>query len=228
MRLFHVILGELRLLYKYGIVLLYFIFTIIYICIISLLPESVKQVTTIILIFFDPAAMGLFFMGAIILFEKNQRVESSLAVSPIHIIEYIIGKVIPFLLIGSLVALIIAIFASLSKIWLIIIGVFLSSILFSLCGMIVACNITSLNKFMIATIPFEIFLCVPSALYLFEVIKSDIWILHPGIAAIRIISGNSDYWFFAILSMLIWIIPIYIVCKKAVIKSFSRMEGIKL
>ena len=42
----------------------------------------------------DPAAMGLFFMGAVILPEKSQRVTSFFAVSPLKAWEYVGAKVL--------------------------------------------------------------------------------------------------------------------------------------
>ncbi|MFR1297115.1 MAG: hypothetical protein ACLSBH_17740 [Coprobacillus cateniformis] len=50
-----------------------------------ILPETWQETVASLMIYSDPAAMGLFFMGAIVLFEKSQRVLNSLAVSPIHI-----------------------------------------------------------------------------------------------------------------------------------------------
>jgi hypothetical protein len=45
--------------------------------------------------FFRPAAMGLYFMGAIVLFEKGERVLDSLAVSPAGAGMYALSKLCP-------------------------------------------------------------------------------------------------------------------------------------
>lgn len=228
MRLINLVLSEFRLLYKYGIVFLYGIFTIIYIALLTVIPNSAKSIVASILIFTDPAAMGLFFMGAMVLFEKSQRVESSLGVSPLKTSEYIVAKVIPFMTIGTLVGLALRLSANCSNIVLSLIGVALSSVMFSLCGLLVGTSIRSLNGFMIATVPFEIVICAPAILYIFKILKSDWWIAHPGIAAIRIISGDSNLWYLSLGSMILWLIPIYFVCKKLVNKSFSTMGGAKI
>lgn len=228
MRLINLVLSEFRLLYKYGIVFLYVIFTIIYIALLSVIPNAAKQIVASILIFTDPATMGLFFMGAMVLFEKSQRVESSIGVSPVKTSEYIIAKVVPFMTIGTLVGLVLRLSANCSNIVLSLIGVALSSVLFSLCGLLVSTRIQSLNSFMIATIPFEIVICVPAVLYFLKMIKNDWWIAHPGIAAIRLISGNSNLWYLSFCSMIMWMLLIYFVCKKLVRKSFSTMGGAKI
>lgn len=76
------------------------------------------------MIYSDPAAMGLFFMGAIVLLEKSQRVLNSLAVSPVKVSEYILSKVISLGVISSIVAMFIAITLNLDNIIISTIGTF--------------------------------------------------------------------------------------------------------
>lgn len=94
--------------------------------------------------------------------------------------------------------------------------------------MSVAANIKSLNGFMIATVPFEVVLCLPPILYLFGVINSDLWLIHPGVAAISLIMGKSELWYLAVLGVVVWISPAFLMCKKSVKKSFASMGGAKL
>lgn len=53
--------------------------------------------------------MGLFFMGAIVLLEKSQRVNCALAVSPARDCEYMLAKLFSLAVIGLLVGGILAI-----------------------------------------------------------------------------------------------------------------------
>ncbi len=194
----------------------------------TLIPNNAKQIVASILIFTDPAAMGLFFMGAIVLFEKSQRVESSLGVSPIKVSEYILAKVTPFMIIGTFVGFVLCLCANSSNIILSLLSVALSSILFSLCGLWVGVHIRSLNSFMIATIPFEIVICIPALLYILGIINNDWWIIHPGVAAIRLIGSQFDLWYLSVSSIMLWIVPVYYLCKKSVQRSFSTMGGAKI
>ncbi|MEG0892159.1 MAG: ABC transporter permease [Oscillospiraceae bacterium] len=228
MRLRALICGEARLLYKYGIIQLYCIFTAIYLCLLAAIPSSAKEATAAVLVFTDPAAMGLFFMGAMVLFEKSQRIESSLAVAPIKISEYIFGKVLPLMVVGIMVGAVLCFFAGIKNTVLALLGVALSSVLFSLCGLMVGSNIKTLSGFMIATVPFEIFICVPALLFLFGVLKSELWLLHPGVPAIRLICGDTNHWYLSAMSLMLWIVPAYLLCKKAVVRSFCAMGGVKL
>lgn len=228
MRVKNLIAGEIRFLLKYGIIPLYGIFTALYLCILGAIPLAGREITAIILVYTDPAAMGLFFMGAVVLFEKSQRVESSLAVSPVTYGEYILAKVIPLMMIGVLVGILLCLFAGIRNIPLCTLGVALASVLFSLCGLFVASGISTLNGFIIAVIPFEIFLCVPAVLYLFDELHSGWWVLHPGIAAIKLICGETDMCLWSIIVILIWIGMAGILCRRAVRKSFCTMGGTKL
>ena len=219
------ILGEFQFLWKYGIIALYMIFTIVYICIIALMPDQARTTVATILIFTDPAAMGLFFMGAVVLFEKSQRVNSALGVAPITVSEYIIAKVTPMLLLAIVVSIILSSFAGGTNLILIPIGVAMASILLSLCGLMVGANIKSINSFIIVTVPFEIVISLPAILYLFEVLKSDWWRLLPGVAAIRLMDNPTRGVFLDILCLVAWILITFFYCKKMVTKALMTMGG---
>lgn len=228
MRLFHLISNEFRFLLKYGIIFIYSIFTIFYLCLLAIIPESARQITAVILVFTDPAAMGLFFMGAVVLLEKSQRVSNSIAVSPVRTNEYIIAKVIAFMITGCIVGIILCLFGGLKDLLLITFGIAFSSALFSLVSLIVASKVETLNGFMIATIPFEITICLPPLLYLFEVITSPLWILHPGVAAIKIINCEKDFLLFDILSITVWVVIVFAISRISVKKSFAKLGGVSL
>lgn len=98
MRLRGLFLWDIRFQAKYGFYFLYAVLTVIYTIIILAVPENWREKTATVLIFSDPAAMGLFFMGAIILLEKSQHTPCAFAVSPVRPAEYIILKLDHWLL----------------------------------------------------------------------------------------------------------------------------------
>lgn len=224
MRILRLLLGELRFLLRYGIVFLYIGFTLVYLCVLSIIPSEYRDETAIIMIFTDPAAMGLFFMGAIMLLEKSQRIESSISVSPVKISSYIFAKVIAIMFISILVALILGIYANLD-LPLLLLGVAGASIMFSLCGIIIGANTKSLNSFMILSIPFEIILFGPPILFYFDVLNSPLWLMHPGVSAICLIDSQTSYVILALLVIAIWINIFFYFARKAVKKSFITMGG---
>ncbi len=111
MRLKKLFLLDMRFQAKYGFYFLYAVLTVIYIAVFFSLPENWKEKAAAILIFSDPASMGLFFMGAIVLLEKSQHTTCALAVSPVHATEYVIAKVSSLSAISLVVAAILALAA---------------------------------------------------------------------------------------------------------------------
>lgn len=183
--------GDIRFQFKYGFYLLYLLFTVIYVSLLHLLPGAWKEPAAVLMIFSDPAAMGLYFMGAIVLFEKSERVLSSLAVSPIKPTEYVAAKLLSIALIAVLVALGIGLGGGvLSAPFSFVTGVFLGSCLFSSVGIILAANIASLNQFIVATIPAELVMNLPALVYLFG--WRPAWLLvHPGVCMIELLENGA-------------------------------------
>lgn len=227
MRLKHAVFGDIRFQWKYGFYLIYAVLCVIYIAILNSLPLSVKPQVTAILIFSDPAAMGLFFMGAIILLEKSQRVLNAVAVSPLRYSEYIYSKVLSLALISLLVAAAIGLAAGVHNLPFVLLGTLFSSIVFSLLGIIAATKIESLNQFMVVSVGIEIVCFIPPIL---AVIRPDwsILSLFPFDAAMRLIYGSSSNRLLDIMINLLLIAILYVISYKQVTKMFGRVGGVKL
>ena len=108
MRFKNLLFGDMKFQRKYGFYLLYGILTAFYVVLLFCMPQSWKENAAALLNYSDPAAMGLFFMGAIILLEKSQRVISFFAVSPIRVGEYVCSKVLSLSMIALFVAAVLA------------------------------------------------------------------------------------------------------------------------
>lgn len=93
MRLRSLFLFDMRFQAKYGFYFLYAVLTVIYIVALFAIPDNWREKAAAIFIFSDPAAMGLFFMGATVLLEKTQHTPCTVAVSPVRAVEYIFAKV---------------------------------------------------------------------------------------------------------------------------------------
>ncbi|NYB75170.1 ABC transporter permease [Sedimentibacter hydroxybenzoicus DSM 7310] len=226
MRLINLIYGDCRFQFKYGFYFIYSIFTIMYVTIVLFLPLEWREKAAAVLIFSDPSAMGLFFMGAIVLFEKSERVLSTIAVSPVRADEYIISKVVSLGIISAISGASIALSADAQNMLIVITGVIAGSALFTLIGLIVAVNINSLNQFVTAAVPIEIIIFTPPILYLFGY-DNKFMLLHPGCVIISMISGSSDYILFLPI-FIIWFLFLYKMARINVIKMFQNLGGIKL
>lgn len=227
MRARALIFGDIRFQFRYGFYFIYAIFTLLYIGLLHALPDAWRGDAALIMIFTDPAAMGLFFMGAIVLFEKNERVLDSLAVSPVSAAEYTLSKLVSIGVISTLVAVIIGAAAgAIGSVPLFLLSVFLCSCLFSSLSLMAACKVKTLNQFLIAVVPFEVLTVVPAVLWMFW-LKSDVWLLHPGAAMLMLCSGRGSAPL-ALLSLLAWTVGLGFLAVKTVRKMLQSVGGIKL
>lgn len=227
MRVKNAVIGDIHFQWKYGFYFIYAVLCIIYIAILNSLPMGVKPQVTAILIFSDPAAMGLFFMGAIILMEKSQRVLNAVAVSPLKYMDYILSKVLSLALISILVATVIALAVGVENLLFVLLGTLFSSIVFTLLGIIAATKIESLNQFILVSVLIEIICFVPPIL---AIIRSD-WSfleLSPFDASMRLIYGSSNSILLDIAINILLIIILFMICHKQVKKMFERVGGVKL
>ena len=150
MRIKNLLLGDMRFQIKYGFYALYVFITIVYIGVISMLPAVWRTKAVVLTLFSDPAALGIFFIGAIILFEKSERVLNYLCVSPVKVNEYVLSKLLSLSVISTVVGLTISIAcAPATNLVLLCTGLFLGSCFFTLLGIIVASKISTLNQFLV-------------------------------------------------------------------------------
>lgn len=227
MRVWQLTAGDVRFQWKYGFYALYAIFTALYLLVLSALPEAARRTAATIMIYTDPAAMGLFFMGAIVLLEKSQRVNDALGVSPATAWEYMAAKLLSLALIGVLVGAVIGIAGGAASLPLCLCATALSSLLCSACGMIAAQRSRSLNQFILFAVPFELLLCVPPLLLLFGV-ESRWLMLHPGAAAVWLIYGDAPNIPLCFLSLAFWCLAALWFCNKSVKRFFVSSKGAAL
>ena len=193
-RLLALLRGDVRFQFKYGIHGLYLLFSLLYIGILSALPQPWREKAAMVMIFTDPAAMGLFFMGAIVLFEKSERVLDSIAVSPVKAREYVLSKLFSIGLTSTAVGLAIGIAGqAVQRPFFFIAGVFHCSCLFSAIALILARRVVSINGFMLVTVPAEILIVLPALLWLFWG-QQDWLLFHPGVSMMVLCLGRGPLW----------------------------------
>ena len=226
MRLKKLFLLDMRFQAKYGFYFLYAVLTVIYIAVLFALPENWKEKAAVILIFSDPASMGLFFMGAIVLLEKSQHTTCALAVSPVHATEYVIAKVSSLSAISLVVAAILALAADADNLRIVLFGTFISNVIFTLFGIIVATKIASLNQFILWTVPIEAVCFVPAILRLYKITPA--WCgYYPVNVCMDMVLGHSPsaigFW-----GVVATTVILFVLSRFCVLKMWDSMGGVKL
>lgn len=232
MRIIKSIINDIKFQFKYGFYLVYLIITMVYLGIVFALPPSLRQTASAVITFSDPAALGLFFMGAIVLFEKSERVLNSLFISPLTIDEYIFSKVFSLGLISTLVGVLMAVLTNYksNNMFSLIIGLMLGSMLFSLAGLVIATRVNSLNGFMVGIIPIGTFISMPPFLIFFG-FHHKLLSLHPGVIILEYILygvGIGKMSFLGIPLLLFWIGIFWVLARVNLKKTIVTLGGIKL
>jgi len=227
MRTKALLIGDIRFQFKYGFYFLYLIFTIFYISLLYALPAAWRERAAVLMIFTDPASMGLYFMGAIVLFEKGQRVLDSIAISPVKPLEYVVSKLISIALISTSVGLLIGCGGGVVlNPFFFVLGVFLGSCLFSAVGLMLAANIATLNQFIVATIPAELIINVPAIAW-FLGWKPGWLIAHPGVCILELCQ-NGDRALPAAFILLFWAALSVLIARRVIAKSLRSLGGVRL
>lgn len=169
MRVLYLIIADIKFQWKYGFYFIYFILSLLYLFLLLSIPPQWIEMIRVLLIFTDPAALGLFMMGAIVLLEKSQRVHNALAISPITVSEYVLSKIISIAFISTLVAMFLGIGSEASHLFNIFLSTILTSTIFTLLALLIAIRITSLNQFILYVIPIEFICLTPAFLYFFKI-----------------------------------------------------------
>ncbi|MFK2341796.1 ABC transporter [Bacteroides fragilis] len=207
MKLKSLILGDIRQQYKYGFMPIYVIYTSVYYSI-AHSSYAVERTMYNYPYISDPVLIGLMFMGAIILFEKSEKVMQALAVSCISIHAYILSKVISIGLISLLSGVLIALFSDMEYSYIhLAVGIMLGSALFTLVGISLSAFISTMNNFMLIMVPTLIISVAPISVYTMGY-KSGAMLLHPSISLIELMSGNISV--ISLIAISIWCIAMYI------------------
>lgn len=227
MRLERLVCGDIHFQWKYGFYFIYFILTVLYVCGIAALPEHWKTDIASIMIYSDPAAMGLFFMGAIVLLEKSQKVLNAMVVSPVKVSEYILSKTVALIAISTVIALILGFVSGSNHLPGIAVGTALTSAIFTMLGIIAATKISNLNQFLIVIMPLEIVCFVPPIVGLF-VNLPDVFRFFPFTACMNLITGKSMLLSFDMVLVIATLIILYIIARHTVEHMWRSLGGVKL
>lgn len=212
--------SDMKFQFKYGFYYLYAFLSVLYIMIVQVMAKDFKDITAQILVFTDPATIGIFFMGAIVLLEKSQRIFPSLLVSPIEFKDYLFGKVMSFAFISVISAAAILYFSPAGITAVSIITIALGSVFFSILGMIAALNSRSMNDYLLISTLFEIIFCLPGVLYIFSVAKKYLF-FTPGAVIVDGMKNNP----LSIIYMVIWDTLLILVTYKYMNKKYRKMGG---
>lgn len=177
MRIITILKQDLRFQFRHRFYHAYLIISLIYIALLLNLPGDLRTFIAGIIIFSDPSMLGFLFISAIILLEKEDNILESLFVTPLKLDEYIAAKLISLGLISLMSSLFIVIVSIQSKVnyFLLISGIILAALTFTLFGIAITARIKTVNQFLIISTVFSIIIALPLLKYLG---LADNWIFY--------------------------------------------------
>lgn len=190
-KVIHALKSDLKFQYKEGFIYIYLAICIIYLVILSILPSNILSIVLPILIYSDPAGLGLFFIGGIIMLERRQGIINYLIVTPLLVKEYILSKVITLSSLAVVVTLIITIFTSTKEpinYFVLITSTFFTANFFTMIGILIAVSCTNLNQYFVKIIPWMILLSLPCFGLIFQPNAIFLSVI-PSVASLQLIIG---------------------------------------
>ncbi|MCB2199195.1 ABC transporter permease [bacterium] len=162
-RLLTLLRHDIRLQWRHGFYGVYIGLTAIYILALRMIPDVARDQVFTLVLFSDPAMIGFYFVGGSVLLERDQRTVESLFVTPIRTWEYLASKVVSLTLIALLSSTLLAVgvygirFHGIS----LLLGVGLTSVVFTLFGLTLVSFARSLNHYFLLSAGYMILFVLP-------------------------------------------------------------------
>ncbi|WP_417899742.1 ABC transporter permease [Bacillus haimaensis] len=211
--------SDMRFQFQHGFYYAYLFMTIIYVGMLKYVPADYLDVVTIVVVFSDPSFLGAFFVGGIVLLEKSQGVYDALFVTPLSVGEFLMSKVLSLSIISlvSSGAILLMVHSTFDVIPFVV-GILLSSIVFTLIGLLLAVRVNTVNQFLL-TSPLVLMVFFVPVVGLFGWWDSCFFKWLPSYAGLLLMEGTFQElkiveFFLAVFILLLWAVGLYLWAKR--------------
>jgi fluoroquinolone transport system permease protein len=176
MRLAACLRNDMRLQVRHGFYVVYLAVSVLYVVVLRLLPLDWRTLVAPLVIFTDPAILGLFLIGAFLTYERDDGTLDTLFVSPVKVSDYLLAKAgsLTVMALGSSALIAGASMGGAVRWTLLVPTVILTSMLFVFAGAALASRITVLTRFLLLAGTSQMLTLLP-ALGLFEIVVTPWW-----------------------------------------------------
>jgi len=159
---------EITLQWRQGFWLVYFIVAAIYILVLLNLPREQRMMVSLVMILTDTSVLGVLFIGALVLLEKQQSVIPSLFVTPLSPGAYIWSKSLSLSLIA--VCMSIGIYLPVWQLSLfspfLLLGITLTALSYTMLGLGIAASVERINAYFGTQMLYSVVMALPIVPYL--------------------------------------------------------------
>jgi fluoroquinolone transport system permease protein len=184
---------EITLQWRQGFWLVYFVFTAIYVTVLLNLPEKNRMLVSLILILTDTTMLGVIFIGALVLLEKQQAVIQSLFVTPLEPSQYIWSKTISLALIAVCMSILVYL-----PVWhftaytlLLLVCIAFTAGTFVLLGLGLAVRVDTINQYFGLMMGVSMLLILPVLPYML-LEQNPIFLILPYVASLDLMLGARE------------------------------------
>ncbi|WP_347551824.1 hypothetical protein ABFG93_07080 [Pseudalkalibacillus hwajinpoensis] len=214
---------------KHGFYLAYLVVSVFYITFLAFIPPSWKETAAVLLIFSDCSFLGSFFVGGIILLERDQGMIQQLLISPLRISEYILGKALSLSCLATVASsvILLASFGLSLHYTPILVAVFICSLFATFLGMMVAIRVKSLNQYLLVTPLFVPIFFLPMANY-FSLPAPTLLKWTPGYNTLQMITDGFHpipHLSLPIFILISWVILFFFITKRQYERIFFKNGG---
>ncbi|MCK5761816.1 MAG: hypothetical protein KAH16_02825 [Candidatus Izimaplasma sp.] len=198
-RLWVLVKGELYRLNKYNMTFISILVAFLWGVMLFFVNADILATLLPMVVLLDATMMALMYVGALMYFEKNESTISTMLVTPVSNSELLLSKLIANTLHNMFSsALIIAVFVLIKDVkveyFLIFLGIFVSTAVFTLIGIVLAYFSKDFTGMLMIVMIFSMTFMTPVVLLMMGIIEGEFWevllLLNPIESAREIISGG--------------------------------------
>ncbi|RDI72732.1 ABC transporter permease [Halopelagius longus] len=189
-RLATLIRSDVTLQRRYGFYAVYAFVTVAFALGLRAVPDAEVPRFFTLVVLSDPALLGFYFVGALVLFEKGEGVLDALVTTPVSVSEYLLSKVVSLTALALLVTFVIALLAVGTAFDPVVLfaAVALTVPFYVLVGFVAVARFDTLNAYFMSAIVYMTALSLP-VVGLFGLVESPLFYLFPVQASLVLLAA---------------------------------------
>jgi fluoroquinolone transport system permease protein len=229
--LVYLLLTELKFQLRHGFFIAAGIVTLVWVLLLSFLPNSLRPFWFGIVAILDLTSIGLMFGFGLGVLDKSQQTIVAIRLTPVKSWTLAAARIITLSLLMILTLTILsAMVLPTTRVWLLALGIVLSSVFFSAVGVTTARRFSTVNQFMIFFAVSGFVWAIP-ALYYADVFQSNLWLLFPSTGAVVFFKaalvndwGTPPFWLAATLQIS-WIAVVFLLGERWAYRNLENRFG---
>jgi fluoroquinolone transport system permease protein len=184
--LFVLVGHDARLQYRYGIYAAYAFVIGFYVLVLTLGKDVLPAWAVALVIYTDPAAVGFFFLGALMMLERGEGVRTALSTSPVSAAQYLAGKLVTLTAVALFASVVLTfVHQAAPDPLLLAAAVVLTAVTFLAIGVPIALRFRTVNGYLVGSAGFLTPIILPAGLALID--PMPVWLgLWPPVAQFRL------------------------------------------